>query len=171
MNYLFISHTHEISAVVHGYTTLKTNTLYQTDLLKFLRCFESFITCSSTLQYSSWVDCASWQLLIPFWLKVYYIFLRTSHFSFVISFLSHFTPANQGSITTSPRWERIGIEQNDGCSLHGITAWGTTTMVAPVTALRCCQCSHRKMTEDAHSNTVHKTQCHNQKKQHAIRCE
>jgi len=50
------------------------------------RAYAFTATWSSTAQDSLGVECASWLLLIPFWLEANYIFLMTSHFCSLSSF-------------------------------------------------------------------------------------
>jgi len=71
---------HLLAAVIDHYLTLRTNKQHPTGSLHITDRWESPATNSHTQQDSSWVECAGWLLLIPFWLEANYIFLRTSHF-------------------------------------------------------------------------------------------
>ena len=76
---LLISYNHEISAVAHLDFSIQRTNQCQTDLLQITRRLESSATCSYKQLDSSWVEHASWLLLIPLWLEDNYIFLRTIH--------------------------------------------------------------------------------------------
>jgi len=84
-NDLSISDNMKFSAVENVSLLMQTNNQQQTDLLQIAGQCKIPATCSHTHQYSSWVEHTSWLLLIPFWLKANYIFLRTFHFLLVSS--------------------------------------------------------------------------------------
>jgi len=80
MNILCVSDNQEILAVVHLYLPHYKNEQYHTDILQIAGLWVTPATSSHMRQDIAWVECASWRLLIPFWLGADYIFLRPSHF-------------------------------------------------------------------------------------------
>jgi len=86
-NVLFISHKHEISAVIHNCVSLWTHAQHQADSVLITWRLETHATCSYTRPNSSWVECASSLLLIPFWLEANYKSLKYSHF-FLLTYFS-----------------------------------------------------------------------------------
>jgi len=78
-NFLFISDNEVIEADINQYVSLWRHKPHWTDLLQIPKWRETHPTCSQMYQDSSWVECASWLLLIPFWLEANYIFFMTSH--------------------------------------------------------------------------------------------
>jgi len=154
-NVLFISHNHEISAVVHCDLSVLTNTKHRTDLVHSAGWLETPATGTYMQQDSSCVERASWLLRIPFWLAANYIFLRTSHLlslscssglptSFHYHHLLTSIAANHGSTNTSAKWEWKRIEQNDGHFIQYATHWYPTIMQTPLSSPWCCKCGHQK---------------------------
>ena len=77
-NDLLIMNNHEISAVENLLVSQYTIKEHWTDLLQLAGQWEMSATGSQMQRDSSWVEHASWLLIIPFWLEANYIFLRTS---------------------------------------------------------------------------------------------
>jgi len=155
MNLPWLSHTHEIPAVVHHHLSLSTNTQHRTNLVQIAGCLAIRATGSYAQPNSSFVEEASWLLCMPFWLDGKYIFRRTSHFFLLsssselpTSFRHHHlltsTAANHGSTKTSARWEWSRIEQNNGRFIQYTTRWDPTTTQTPLSSPRHCKCSHQK---------------------------
>jgi len=113
-----ISDNQLILAVVHLYLPLWTYKQHWTDLLQIAGQWDTHATCSHTQQDSSWVEPASWLLLIPFWLEADCIFPRTSHF-FLFS-LSSPIPHQQNMATTTRQPGERGPEPSRlmGASSH-----------------------------------------------------
>jgi len=79
MNLPFLSHTHEIPAVLHHCISPSTHPQHWTYMVLIAGWLATRATGSYAQQDSSWVDWASWLLRMPFWLEANYIFLSTSH--------------------------------------------------------------------------------------------
>jgi len=114
---------------------------------------ETHATCSYLQRDSACAECASWLLLIPFWLAANYILMRTSHFSSLSSSIElptcfcyhrHFTstPPNHGSTYTSTRCEWISIKQNKAHIIQHATCWDPTTTQTAHSPPWCCKCRH-----------------------------
>jgi len=154
-NVTFVSHKHEILAIGHRDSSLWTHTQHQTHLVQIAGWLATDATGSYAQQDSSCVEPASWLLLMPFWLRANYMFLRTSLFcslssssglppSFSYHHLFNSTAANHGSTNTSARWDWKRIEQNDGRFIQYGTRWDPTTMQTLLSSPQRCKCSHRK---------------------------
>lgn len=142
-NYLFISESHEISAVVYHYLSQSTHKQDWTDLLQIAGRWETAATCSHLQQDSSWVECTNWLLLIHCLNSTKWYISQEFPLLFVVIFLCYFPWANQGYTETSARSERIQIAQIDGRFIQCVSHWHTPTMLTPVSPSRCCQWRHQ----------------------------
>jgi len=132
---------------------------------------ESRATCSYTKRDSSWVECASWLLLIPFWLDATCRFLSTSHI-FSLSSSSSF-----------PHQQIMAPQRTQQCATGSELSWmaGASSNTPPTAMQLQCrqQLVHRdtaneatkSMTIDAHSNMDPPTGSSKNKMRHVIGCE
>lgn len=169
--FLFSFHKHEISDVVHIYISLWTNTQCQTDLLQIAGRFETPAICSRTQQDSSWVECASWLLLIPSWLEAYYVFLSTSHM-FSLSFSCPFQH-QKIMATQTPQPGESGSELSETTDTSS-----NVSLAGPQQQCRHLVFHHdaanaatANTMQNAHLQTVSKTRSTENTKQHVIGCD
>jgi len=133
--------------------------------------FETPATSGFTRQYSSRVERASWLLLIPFWLEVYYIFLRTSH----CTSLSSSSPIPQQRIMDSqtPQPGESGSELSETMDASSNLSLDGTQHQCRHQLVHChaANAATANITQDSHLKTIRKTRRSRNKQQHATGCE
>jgi len=128
-------------------------------------------TCSHTQQDSSCVECASWLLLIPFWLEADYIILNSSHFLLLSS--SSPIPHQQMMATPTPHPGESGSElsRSTGASSHALPAGTQQQCRQHLVHHDAANTAAKHITQDAHFEFVHKTRMSKNTTQDAIGCE
>ena len=150
---LFIPDNQAISAVIHCYSSLYTNTQHRTYLMHIAGLWETPATHGHTQRDSCWVYGTSWLLLILFWHEANYIVLRTSHFSS----LSSFSPIpHQHMMETQP--PQPAASGSKSSRLVGATL--NTSLIGTQQQCRhqlvhrdAADAATRKITQDAHVKT------------------